>query len=253
METEIGRTLREARIRRKIDLVEIEDQTKIRVRYLRALENEEWDLLPGPTYTRSFIRTYASFLGLDGERLADDYRRQEDSRLGEPGGGREPAGGFTPLPGDGERRFGAGMVGGIAVAVLIAAILVLGITSDDGGEEPAADAPAGQAAPEGGRDGKPREQNANHVSIRLTATDEVWVCAIAANGTPVIDGQVLAPGAEQGPFRSRRFDLAFGNGSIDVDVNGKPLQVEETPSPVGYRVTPQRSQVLAEGTRPDCT
>jgi len=251
VDTEIGRTLRDARIRRKIDLAKVEEQTKIRVRYLRALENEEWDLLPGPTYVRSFIRTYSSFLGLDGERLADDYRRQEDARLGEPG--REPAGGLPPLPGDSERRLGAGTVGGIAAAVLIAAILVLGITSDDGGEEPAADAPAVQAAPVDGRDGGSRGQDPNRVSITLTATADVWVCAIASDGTPVIDGQILTPGSEQGPFRSRRFDLAFGNGSIDVDVNGKPLQVEESPSPVGYRVTSQRTQALAEGTRPDCT
>jgi cytoskeleton protein RodZ len=75
VETEIGTTLREARIRHKVNLAEVEQRTKIRVRYLRALENEEWDLLPGPTYTRSFIRTYASFLGLDGERPRSEMAR----------------------------------------------------------------------------------------------------------------------------------------------------------------------------------
>src|SRR3954469_1533470 len=84
--TDIGPTLREARMRREIDLAEAERRTKIRVRYLRALENEEWDVLPGPTYTRSFIRTYASFLGLDGERLADDFRRLQEDQVPEPGG-----------------------------------------------------------------------------------------------------------------------------------------------------------------------
>ena len=53
-------TLREARNRRKVDLSEVEAATKIRVRYLRAIENEEWDVLPGGAYTRGFIRTYAS-------------------------------------------------------------------------------------------------------------------------------------------------------------------------------------------------
>ena len=47
------------RNRRKIDLSEVEAATKIRVRYLRAIENEEWDVLPGGIYTRGFIRTYA--------------------------------------------------------------------------------------------------------------------------------------------------------------------------------------------------
>ena len=94
---------------------------------------------------------------------------------------------------------------------------------------------------------------ANRVAIRLNATAEVWVCAVGADGTPVIDGQILAAGAEQGPFRSKRFDLAFGNGSIELRVNGKPFDVEETPSPVGYRVTANKVTRLPEGSRPDCT
>ena len=66
---EIGATLREARMRARIDVSEIEAKTKIRAKYLRALENEEWDLLPGPTFVKSFLRTYAQALGLDGKAL----------------------------------------------------------------------------------------------------------------------------------------------------------------------------------------
>ncbi len=76
MEKAVGNTLREARNRRKIDLPQVEEATKIRIRYLRAIENEEWDVLPGDAYVRAFIRTYASFLGLDGERLAEEHRRE---------------------------------------------------------------------------------------------------------------------------------------------------------------------------------
>lgn len=253
METDIGPTLREARIRRKIDLTEIEQQTKIRVRYLRALENEEWDVLPGPAYTRSFIRTYASSLGLDGERLADDYRRHEEAQIAEPGGGREPTGLPPRLPGSGGSRFGAGMVGGIAAVVLLLALVVLGLVVGDGDDEASPDNSANQTAQkdEGKRDQSAQEPR--RVSILLGATAEVWVCAIGADGTPVIDGQILAPGAQQGPFRSGRFDLAFGNGSIELQVNGRPFAVEATPSPVGYRVTTKRVTVLPEGSRPDCT
>ena len=71
---EIGETLREARMRERIDVSEIEAQTKIRAKYLRALENEEWDLLPGPTFVKSFLRTYAAALGLDGKALVEEYR-----------------------------------------------------------------------------------------------------------------------------------------------------------------------------------
>src|SRR5262249_62196209 len=51
-----------------------EAKTKIRAKYLRALENEEWGLLPGPTYVKSFLRTYAQALGLDGKALVEEYR-----------------------------------------------------------------------------------------------------------------------------------------------------------------------------------
>src|SRR4051794_23122397 len=71
---EIGATLREARMRARIDISEIEAQTKIRAKYLRALENEEWDLVPGPTFVKSFLRTYADALGLDGRVLVEEYR-----------------------------------------------------------------------------------------------------------------------------------------------------------------------------------
>ena len=252
METEIGPTLREARTRHHIDLVEIEEKTKIRVRYLRALENEEWDVLPGPTYTRSFIRTYASFLGLDGERLADDFRRLQEEQDPDPGGREPRTRPQRPLrSGDGPRIPGI-VVAAVATLLLIAALVVLGLTAGDNGGSPAKGPGhrAGKTAKGqkgGGAQPKPG------VSIKLTATSEVWVCALAADGTAVVDGQILQPGASQGPFHSGKFDLAFGNGSVELTVNGKPFKVENTPSPVGYSVTPKGTNLLQPGTRPDCT
>ena len=73
---EIGETLREARMRRRIDMTEVEAATKIRAKYLRALENEEWDLLPGPTFVKTFLRTYAEYLELDPRLLVEEYRQR---------------------------------------------------------------------------------------------------------------------------------------------------------------------------------
>ncbi len=70
---DIGASLREARMRQRIDITEAEADTKIRGKYLRALENQEWELLPGPTFVKSFLRTYGDYLGLDG--LIDHLRR----------------------------------------------------------------------------------------------------------------------------------------------------------------------------------
>jgi transcriptional regulator with XRE-family HTH domain len=254
VETEIGTTLREARIRRKIDLADIEKQTKIRVRYLRALENEEWDLLPGPTYTRSFIRTYGIALGLDGERLADDFRRQQDEMARDLGGGRESSPRPVRLPREGDGAPSRTiLIGGAAVVALIGALIVLGLTGgDDGGNSPGP-AAGGQAAKQGKKGGKASGQKQSGVSIQLSATADVWVCALAADGTPVVNGEILTTGTKRGPFRSGAFQLAFGNGSVDLQVNGKPFKVQDTPSPVGYQVTKKRVKVLPEGSRPDCT
>src|SRR6188472_3715538 len=79
---DIGATLREARMRQRIDISEIESETKIRAKYLRALENEEWDLLPGPTFVKTFLRTYAEALGLDARLLLEEYRARYE-RLSE--------------------------------------------------------------------------------------------------------------------------------------------------------------------------
>jgi cytoskeleton protein RodZ len=70
---ELGSSLREARGRRRLGLVEVAEATMIRVRYLEALENERFDLLPEGPYRRSFLREYADFLGLDGEAYAAEY------------------------------------------------------------------------------------------------------------------------------------------------------------------------------------
>src|SRR5215211_1158257 len=70
---EIGTSLREARLRQSLDFPEIEQVTKIRAKYLRALEEEQFDVLPAQTYVKGFLRTYAEWLGLDGQLYVDEY------------------------------------------------------------------------------------------------------------------------------------------------------------------------------------
>ena len=70
---EIGSSLREARERQGLDLATVERQTKIRGKYLRALEDEQFEVLPAQTYVKGFLRTYAETLGLDGQLYVDEY------------------------------------------------------------------------------------------------------------------------------------------------------------------------------------
>jgi cytoskeleton protein RodZ len=70
---ELGSSLREARHRRGIEVAQAEQATKIRGKYLRALEDEQFDVLPAETYVRGFLRSYAEYLGLDGQVYVDEY------------------------------------------------------------------------------------------------------------------------------------------------------------------------------------
>ncbi|HST26346.1 MAG TPA: helix-turn-helix domain-containing protein [Gaiellaceae bacterium] len=69
----IGSSLKEARLRKGLDLASAAEATKIRSRHLQALEDEQFDVLPGQTYVRGFLKTYADFLGLDGQLYVDEY------------------------------------------------------------------------------------------------------------------------------------------------------------------------------------
>jgi len=70
---EIGASLREARTRQGLDFPELEVRTKVRAKYLRLLEEEQFDQLPAHTYIKGFLRTYADTLGLDGQLYVDEY------------------------------------------------------------------------------------------------------------------------------------------------------------------------------------
>jgi len=70
---DIGSSLRAARLRQELDFPELEARTKIRPKYLRALEDEHFDILPAPTYVKGFLRSYAEALGLDGQPFVDEY------------------------------------------------------------------------------------------------------------------------------------------------------------------------------------
>jgi len=70
---EIGNSLREARVRQGLDYPQVELATKIRAKYIRALEEEHFEVLPGGTYIKGFMRSYAEFLGLDGQLYVDEY------------------------------------------------------------------------------------------------------------------------------------------------------------------------------------
>src|SRR5690349_3919329 len=132
---EIGETLRETRMRRRIDMTEVEAATKIRAKYLRALENEEWDLLPGPTFVKTFLRTYAEYLDLDPRLLVEEYRQryerpstQDLTPFGPGMGGRGQRGRQRQRR---RRSIGPILVLGLGVVILLGALYLIGIWGQD--------------------------------------------------------------------------------------------------------------------------
>ncbi len=88
--SELGRLLREAREAKKLSLADIESVTRIRQKYLEALENGEFASLPGGAVARGLLRIYAAYLGLDGAAALDLYKKEggdagDDVEIAEPG------------------------------------------------------------------------------------------------------------------------------------------------------------------------
>lgn len=252
-----------------MDLEEVQAATGIRARYLRAIEEEDWDALPEEFYARSFIRKYAKFLGVDPEPLVEDYRSQR----GATGRGDAPT---SPFARTNSRRADAlrrrrkrqavyTWVGAGAVIVAIIAAVVLlasGGEEESGGGKSAgqAGAGAGKGATGNGQTGTGKKagtgtgtRGPRTIALSIEPTAEVWACVRGGNGKPLVDGQVLAAGETMGPFHSRSYTAAFGNGSIEITVNGKHAATPTTPSPIGFTVD-RRGNVheLAKGKRPSC-
>jgi hypothetical protein len=91
---EIGTTLREARVRRALTLQQVEEDIKIRVKYVQAMENEDWDVMPGVTYVKGFLRTYSTYLGLDPEVIIGEFRSRAVAPSAEH---HEPFGGSSVI------------------------------------------------------------------------------------------------------------------------------------------------------------
>jgi cytoskeleton protein RodZ len=259
MDQGVGARLREARSRSKVDLDQVEVATKIRGRYLRAIEDEEWDLLPGDSYARAFVRAYADHLGLDGDRMAEELRRER----GMPRPGERLVRGEPMQLRVARRRRRLPSVPSRLLAVVVSAILIgvlvaIGLSADDSGEPSPGidDNPRRTAEREPGTSvsSAPAPQQRPGLRLSLTATAEVWVCLLDGKGEPLVDGIILPTGAEEGPYRSGSFTVSLGNGEVDMTVDGEQASIPETSSPIGFEVGSDGSmRQLSEAERPSCT
>jgi cytoskeleton protein RodZ len=279
---EIGATLREARMRARIDISEIEAETKIRAKYLRALENEEWGLLPGPAYVRSFLRTYAEALDLDAKLLLEEYKlrheRPSDHDLmpiGAPRGrgrGRGGRGGSAPMRPREPRRIPPGLVIGVIVLLLITALYALGrSTGDDGdgdgqnasttttGRTTTTKVPAStrttttkkKGSSSGSSSTSKKKSSSKLVRLQIIATGTVFACLVDSGGQERINGATLQQGQTGGPYRSRSFRLLLGNGAARLRVDGKARTVPDA-SPVAFKISKGSFKRVDASSVPSC-
>jgi cytoskeletal protein RodZ len=259
---DIGDQLRETRMRNRIDISEVEAATKIRAKYLRALENEEWDLLPGPTFVKTFLRTYADYLGLDARNLVEEYRARYE---------RPSAQELTPFGTNiGARRarprrplFAPWMAVIAGVLVLFGALYLLGTWGAGDGDGDAGDevsaSPTPDATPAAGNDGNGQKKKRKRtpakktvVRLQIQPTGPVSVCLENAAGEPLIRNVTLQANQDTQTFRSKRFTMSFGTGAAVMRVDGKAYPVSED-APIGYEIRAGgKPNALPEAERPTC-
>jgi cytoskeleton protein RodZ len=251
---EIGQTLRETRMRNRIDITEVEAGTKIRAKYLRALENEEWDLLPGPTFVKTFLRSYADYLGLDSRLLVEEYKQRFE------GLSTMELTPFAPRAPRRERRRRAILGPGLAVAfvlvLILGALYALGSWGDDdsGGERGANTVETATPTPKSKRKGKKKSAAPTRVNLQIVPTGVVNVCLVDADGRALIDNEDLQSGQATRRYRGKRFRVSFGNGQARIKTGGRTVDVPDRSTPVGYELRPgKRPRELPEARRPTCT
>src|SRR5689334_23321681 len=238
-------------MRQKIDIAEVEASTKIRAKYLRALENDEFGLLPGSTFVKTFLRTYAEYLGLDATLLVEEYRVHY-----EPRGESEPMQHFAPQRRRPPRqsRYASRPPGpGTAIAVLVLAILVifavLGITS--GGKKSSKGTQSGATTAQKPK-AKPKPKPApppkpTRVTVRVVPlAGGTYICLDRGNNTPkVFEGIVPANAARK--FHGKRLRIIIGHTPVKLTVSGKLVKVPVTSGAISYEFTPRIRKVLPAG------
>jgi hypothetical protein len=252
--TDIGSTLREARMRARIDISEVEARTKIRAKYLRAIENEEWDLLPGPVYVKSFLRTYGDFLGLDSRLLVDEFKRRyerpsdHDSRpVSTLSRERERAARGPLIP-------PWAIIAGVLVAV-VAALWIIGNLGNKNNKPPAS---TGTTAGTGVQH-RPRHRRRTQppappkkVKLELVPTGTVYVCLVDGTGKRLIPGQIFSSGQTIPTKSAPKMLLTLGNNAVQMKVNGSAVTVNPSATSIGFLLQPSGNTPLPASKQPRC-
>jgi cytoskeleton protein RodZ len=251
--TDIGPMLREARMHAGLDIDDVEERTKIRAKYLRALENEEWALLPGSAFTKGFLRSYADVVGLDGGLLVDEYKRQweEPHELDvnpvRPTIGlelREPA-----WSGGRARRWA--LLGLTVVVLAVALVLVghlLGSSTPTGPSSPGSALGTGTS---GLGTGPGHHLPAACVSLAIEPSAALYVCVVGDQRIRV-DGRTLGAVGTPATYHARKFFVTLGSRSAVLLIDGRRFALPAGTGALRYEITAYHRRRLSAPTRLRC-
>jgi len=234
-------------MRQRLDIADVEQRTKIRAKYLRALENEEFGMLPGPTFVKTFLRTYAEQLGLDPHVLVEEYRANYE---GDDELELQPLGPPAAMPRERRRgpRLGPGMLALLVLVAVVGILAVIGVLSGDsnggGGQD------AGRTNTSTKRtttQPKPKPAVTKRVALRVVPATATYVCVDRGAGTPVLFEGTIDTTQR---FHGKRVRVNLGKRDVELWKNGKRVQVAPGSDPVGYAFTPSRTRELPLGERP---
>ena len=230
-------------MRRELDIVDAETYTKIRAKYLRALENDEFGLLPDSTLAKTFLRSYAEYLGLDAQLLIEEYRALHEPR----GEGDLPA--FTARRQREPRRragppIGPGGAFAIGIVLLLVLFAVLGLTGGEDDEGGGGSTTTERTSDEGNaearrerkerREARERRRRRNQrLTVRVVPAGPTYVCVDDGRGKVTFEGTIAASRTFRGA-KGGRLRINLGRASVRLTVNGKRVEVPDGPSGAGY-------------------
>ena len=233
----LGQFLKQQRERKGYSLEDAQEETKIQIKYLKALEQENFDILPGEVFTKGFIRSYADYLGLDTQEAMSKYytlrgtKQEEQIENGEPvnavrakedrndsGKEREPITKPKVSP----------ILTLLAIGIIALGILVYNFYSNPPGEqvpppqgvEQTENVPPQEPTPQP-EPQKPAELPAP-VYVKTTITKSCWT-QVRIDGKLVFEG-MLAPDTVREWQGQQQIDFRFGNaGGVSIEYNGQDL------------------------------
>ena len=241
-------------MRQRLDITDVEAKTKIRAKYLRALENEDFGMLPGPTFVKSFLRTYAEFLGLDPHLLVEEYRVRYDPRdeseltpFARPPSGRQRRRRPQHRP--------AWLPVVAAVVAILALLLVLGLTGGSSDDETGTTSARTTTTTTTKQTTKTetttrkRRRRPTTVRLRIVPAGPTYICVDKGAGTAVVYEDTLT-----GPksWKAKHLRINLGRRGVRITKNGKRVTVPAGSDPIGYDFRPRVTRVIAPDQKRPC-